>query len=477
VPQYIAEFWFCLSVNCDSIAVEMPRTLLVVDDEEAARYALRRIFAGEYKVLEADSVRQARSILEREPPDVILLDYGLPGEDGMQLLQETVASTLAPAVIMITAHGSERLAVEAMKTGAYDYLVKPYDIDEIRLAVEHAIEWQDLKAEVSGLRDRLAGEGDFGGMSGVSRSMRELFQTAQRVAASDLPVLILGESGTGKDLLAREIHSRSARSRQRFVALNCAALPESLVESELFGHEKGAFTQALAAHPGKFEQAGRGTLFLDEIGDMDLGTQAKILRAVESGSIERLGGTQPVPVDVRLISATNKSPETAIREGRFRQDLYFRLAAVTLFIPPLRDRREDIPSLVTRFWQDAQKKYARPGPELMPGAILRLQEEAWPGNVRQLRSTVERLFVLATRERADAEAVAAVLQPLKQVESSSSDAIFAPADFREARRRFEAEYIARKLRENAGNISRTAEAVGLARQHLQEKIKDLGIVS
>jgi DNA-binding NtrC family response regulator len=314
-------------------------------------------------------------------------------------------------------------------------------------------------------------------MSGVSRSMRELFQTAQRVAASDLPVLILGESGTGKDLLARELHSRSARSRQRFVALNCAALPESLVESELFGHEKGAFTQALATHPGKFEQAGRGTLFLDEIGDMDLGTQAKILRAVESGSIERLGGTQPVPVDVRLISATNKSPETAIREGRLRQDLYFRLAAVILFIPPLRDRREDIPSLVTRFWQDAQKKYGRPGPELMPGAILRLQDEPWPGNVRHLRSTVERLFVLATRERADAEAVSAVLQPLKQVESSPSDEVFAPADFREARRRFEAEYLARKLRENSGNITRTAEAVGLARQHLQEKIKELGIVS
>ncbi|MGD0580890.1 MAG: sigma-54 dependent transcriptional regulator, partial [Bryobacteraceae bacterium] len=286
-----------------------------------------------------------------------------------------------------------------------------------------------------------------------------------------------GESGTGKDLLAHELHTRSARGRQRFVALNCAALPESLVESELFGHEKGAFTNALVTRPGKFEQAGRGTLFLDEIGDMDLGTQAKILRAVESGAIERLGGNQPIPVDVRLISATNKSPEAAIRDGRFRQDLYFRLAAVTLLIPPLRDRREDIPSLVTRFWQDVQKKYDRPGPELAPGAILRLQEEPWPGNVRHLRSAVERLFILATREKVDAEAVSAVLQPMRQLESSPADTMFAAADYRGARRRFEAEYLARKLRENSGNISRTAEAIGLARQHLQEKIKELGIVS
>jgi len=355
--------------------------------------------------------------------------------------------------------------------------VKPYDIEEIRLTVAHAFEWLDLNAEVSGLRDRLAGEGDFGNMSGTSRHMRELFQTAQRVASSDLPVLILGESGTGKDLLARELHARSARSRQKFVALNCAALPESLVESELFGHEKGSFTNALVSHAGKFEQAARGTLFLDEIGDMELATQAKILRAVESGAIERLGGTQPVLVDVRLISATNKSPDAAIREGRFREDLYFRLAAVVLSIPPLRDRREDIPALVARFWQDTRKKYDRAGPELMPDAMARLQEESWPGNARQLRSAVERLFVLAPREKADADAVAGVLQPVQRAESSVTDALFAAPDFREARRRFESEYLARKLRENSGNISRTADAIGLARQHLHEKIKELGIVS
>jgi DNA-binding NtrC family response regulator len=459
------------------MSVRVTRTLLVVDDEEAARYAVRRIFGSDYTVLEADSVRKARSTLEQTQPDVILLDYGLPVEDGMVLLQEVVARPPAPAVIMITAHGSERLAVEAMKAGAFDYLVKPYDIDEIRLAVEHAVEWQELKTEVTGLRDRLAGEGDFGGMSGVSRPMRELFQTAQRVAASDLPVLILGESGTGKDMLAHEIHARSNRARNKFLALNCAALPETLVESELFGHEKGAFTHAISTRPGRFEQATRGTLFLDEIGDMDLGTQAKILRAVESGFVERLGGTQPVPVDVRLISATNRSPEAAIREGRFRQVLSFRIAAVTLFVPPLRDRREDIPSLVTRFWQDAQKKYGRPGPRLEPGAILRLQDEPWPGNVRQLRSTVEKLFVLAPGESVDASSITTAIDPVHPSAATPAESCFAEPDYRNARRCFETEFIIRKLRENAGNISRTAGAIGLARQHLQEKIRELGIIT
>jgi len=448
-----------------------------VDDEEAARYALRRIFRDQYRVLETDSVAGARQLLRRDQPDLILLDYGLPGEDGMKLLREVEERSPAPAVIMITAYGNERLAVEAMKAGAYDYLAKPYDVDEMRLAVARAIERQELLAEVAGLRDRLAGEGDFGRMIGATRPMRDLFQTAQRVAAADLSVLILGESGTGKDLLAQEIHARSARAAGRFVALNCAALPENLVESELFGHEKGAFTNALAARAGKFEQAHKGTLFLDEIGDMELPTQAKILRAVESGSVERLGGTQLISVDVRIISATHRALDEAIRDALFREDLYFRLASVTLFIPPLRNRREDIPTLILRFWQDLQRKYGRSGPELRPAAIARLQEAPWPGNVRQLRSVVEKLFILAPGDSADAKDAAAALETVPSVAGPGDDPIFGTPDFREARRRFEAEYISRKLRENGGNITRTAESIGVARQHLQEKIKELGIAS
>ncbi|MCX6636452.1 MAG: sigma-54 dependent transcriptional regulator [Acidobacteria bacterium] len=448
--------------------------ILIVDDEPAVRYSLARAFRAEYRTVEAGSVDEARSQLAIARPDVILLDYSMPEADGMVLLRELSDTPDAPAVIMITAHGSERLAVEAMKAGAYDYLTKPFDLDELRLTVNRALERQGLRREVQGLREQLAGEGQFGRMIGVSPAMRELFQTATRVAESELPVLLLGESGTGKDLLAQEIHARSRRARQRMVALNCAALPENLVESELFGYEKGAFTGALAARAGRFEAAHQGTLFLDEIGDMGPATQAKILRAVESGTIERLGGSRPVSIDVRLISATNVELQAAIAKGRFREDLYYRLAGVTLYLAPLRRRKDDIPLLVERFWSDARKRHQFPGPELSREAILRLCEAPWPGNVRQLRNVVEKLFVLC---RGDAIAVADVeaslaAEPVKA--ASELDDALAIADFRDAKRRFEAEYLTRKLREHGGNVTRTAAAIGLERQSLQEKIRKLG---
>jgi DNA-binding NtrC family response regulator len=456
----------------------MVHTLLVVDDEAAARYALRQAFQAQYRIVEAGTAGEARERLRADRPAVVLLDYNLPGEDGLSLLREIAAGDDAPAIIMITAHGSERVAVEAMKAGAYDYLAKPYELDELRLVVARAIERQELRTLVHDLRERLAAEGAFGGMVGGSAAMRELFSTAERVAQTDLSVLLLGESGTGKDLLAEEIHARSARARGRLVALNCAALPETLVESELFGYEKGAFTGAAAAKAGKFEQADGGTLFLDEIGDMTAATQAKILRAVESGAVERLGGTRAVRVDVRLIAATNQDLEAAMAEGRFRQDLYFRLAGVTLFLPPLDQRRDDIPLLVERFWEELRRKYGRQGPELTRDAILRLQEARWPGNVRQLRSTVEKLFVLARQERVTTEDVAAALVPARAAAAAApalpETSLDAP-DYREARRLFEIAYLTRKLREHGGNVTRTAAAIGLERQSLQEKIKQLGI--
>lgn len=452
----------------------MPNTLLVVDDEPAARYALARAFQPEFRTIEAASVVEAREKLAADRPDVILLDYNLPGEDGMVLLRELSGMPEAPAVIMITAHGSERVAVEAMKAGAYDYLAKPYDVDELRLVVNRALERQQLRSEVHVLRERLAGEGQFGRMIGSSAAMRELFVLAERVAETDLPLLLLGESGTGKDMLAQEIHARSARARQRFVALNCAAVPETLVESELFGYVKGAFTGATSSRPGRFELAQGGTLFLDEIGDMAPSTQAKILRAAESGVVERLGDSRTVQVDVRLISATNQDLQAAIRQGRFRQDLYFRLAGVTLYLPPLRQRPEDIPLLVERFRNDFCRKYDRPGPELARDALTSLELAPWPGNVRQLRNTMERLFVLARRGRVTVEDVAAAFET-GLAPSTSEDDILAPLDFREARRRFEVAYLTRKLRENQGNVTRTAAAIGLERQSLQEKIKKLGI--
>jgi len=451
----------------------MPQTLLVVDDEAAARFALKRAFQAQYEVLEAETVEAARRAIRAGNPQVMLLDYTLPGEDGMVLLKELNLGPHSPAVIMITAYGSERIAVDAMKNGAFDYLPKPYDLEELRLVVERAFEHQALRRELQDLRDRLAGEGQFGRMVGDSPAMREVFLMAERVAQTDLPVLILGESGTGKDLLAQEIHARSPRARGRLVALNCAALPEHLVESELFGYEKGAFTGAAGARPGKFELATGGTLFLDEIGDMTPATQAKILRAAETGMVERLGASRPAQVDVRIVAATNQDLGTAIRQGRFRQDLYFRLAGMTLYLPPLRQRREDIPLLVETFWSDLRRKYKREGPELTREAMVLLGGGDWPGNVRQLRSAVERLFVLARSERVTAADVKMAAEPLPF--GGKSEPYLEAADYREARKLFEMEYLTRKLREHGGNVTRTAAAIGLERQSLQEKIRQLGI--
>jgi DNA-binding NtrC family response regulator len=451
-------------------------TLLVVDDEAASRYSVSRVFQSLYRIVEAASVAEARERLQSDRPDIVLLDFNMPGEDGMVLLQELRPDPDAPAVIMITAHGSERVAVEAMKAGAYDYLAKPYELDELRLVVSRAIEHQELRRELHGLREQLAGEGQFGRMVGASAAMRELFQNADRVAQSDLPVLLLGESGTGKDLLAQEIHARSPRSKKRLVALNCAALPETLVESELFGYEKGAFTGATTARAGKFELADGGTLFLDEIGDMDPATQAKILRAVESGAVERLGGSRPIAVDTRIISATNQELQAAIRESRFREDLYFRLAGVTLYLPPLRQRREDIPLLIERLWSSQQGKYKKQGPELTREALAALEGSSWPGNVRQLHNVIERLFVMTGGEKVTAADVTAALGPGSPAATSSLEGPLSAPDLREGRRLFEVEYLTRKLREYGGNVTRTAKEIGIERQSLQEKIKKLGIV-
>jgi DNA-binding NtrC family response regulator len=469
-------FWPCRHHGGGKMYVPPPMlaTLLVVDDDPAARYAMARVFEGELRVVEAATIAEGRERLPAELPAVVLLDYNLPDGDGLELLREIGDAPESPAVIMITAHGSERVAVEAMKAGAYDYLTKPYDIDELRLTVSRALERQQLRSEVCDLRERLAAEGQFGRMIGASQAMRELFVLAEQVARTDLPVLLLGESGAGKDMLAQEIHARSPRAAQRFVALNCAAVPETLVESELFGYVKGAFTGATSTRAGKFELAQGGTLFLDEIGDMAPPTQAKILRAAESGAVERLGDSKSLRVDVRLISATNQDLESAIRESRFRQDLYFRLAGVSLYLPPLRQRREDIPLLVEVFWDDLRRKYDRIGPELSREALLSLEEAPWPGNVRQLRNAVERLFVLAREGKVTKEDVADAVR-LGPVAAAPADDLLAPADFREARSRFEAAYLARKLREHQGNVTRTAAAIGLERQSLQEKLKKLGI--
>ncbi len=460
---------------CDNQPLEMQRSILIVDDEQGARYTLLRVFEGRHRTVAVENVARARERLRAEHFDIVLLDQNMPDEDGLSLLSELGRSPDSPAVIMITAYGNERLAVSAMKAGACDYLTKPYDLDELRLLVQRALERQNLREEVRGLREYLAAEGQFGCMIGASSSMRELFQQAQRVAEADLPVLILGESGTGKDLLAQEIHARSSRCRGRFVALNCAALPEALVEAELFGVEKNVAT-GVSARAGKFELAHQGTLFLDEIADMEPATQTKILRASESGTMERLGGSRPVPADARLVSATNKDILALVRENRFREDLYYRLVGVTLFIPPLRERAGDIPLLSGHFWTSLEQKYKRTGPELGREALAELAGLPWPGNVRQLRSTLEKLFVLVRSEQVKSEDVIALFRAEAPNNHNHEAPGFWLQDYREARREWERQYLTRKLRDFGGNVTRTAAAIGLERQSLQEKIRTLDVV-
>ena len=324
--------------------------ILIVDDEEAARYGIRRALESRTsRIFEADSAKAARSLIQEHQPQLILVDINMPEEDGISLVKSLAELPFRPLAIMITAYSSAKVAVDAMKAGAYDYLTKPFEIDELRLVVNRALEKIDLERENRDLRNQIAVDGQFGRLLGKSSRMQHLFATADQVAAADVTVLIYGESGTGKELLAREMHDRSPRKKAAFVAVNCAALPDTLIESELFGHEKGAFTGASEQRKGKFELAHGGTLFLDEIGDMNPLTQAKVLRAIEERRIERLGGSASIACDVRLISATHKDLSAEVEAGRFRQDLFYRLKVVTLDIPPLRQHREDLPLLIQSF--------------------------------------------------------------------------------------------------------------------------------
>src|ERR1700733_13563046 len=325
------------------------KTILIVDDEPAARYGLRRALESKYRIAEADSAEAAREALSRERPDLVLLDVVLPGQDGISFLRWMREQGSELPVLMVSALDTAKTAVEALQLGAADYLVKGFELEELRQRVANLLKLATLEKENDSLRRRMTTEGQFGQMIGRTAEMRRAFEVADRVPPTDSTVLILVESGTGKDLLAQEIHARSPRAGKPFVAVNCAALPETLIESELFGYERGAFTGAAQQKKGKFELASSGTLFLDEIGDMNPVTQAKVLRALESRRIERLGGGQSVEVDVRVVSATHRDLAAEIAAGRFREDLYYRLRVVTLDIPPLRDHKEDIPVLAEAF--------------------------------------------------------------------------------------------------------------------------------
>ena len=459
---------------------------MIVDDEEAARYGMRRALSTfGYNITEAGSAEAARALIKQQQPDLLLLDVNLPGMSGLEFLRELKdANGNGPLVIIVTAHGSERLAVEAVKTGAYDYLSKPFELEDLRLVVKNAAETVQLRRENFSLRRRIEVErSQRGALIGNSEAMQRVRGTIEKVAETDATVLVRGESGTGKELVAREIHERnSVRRTGSFVAVNCAALPSELIESELFGHEKGAFTGAAAKREGKFEQADGGTLFLDEIGDMSSNVQAKLLRALEERRIERLGGNDSIPVDVRIVSATHRPLEQEITNGNFRADLFYRLRVVTIDIAPLRERREDIPLLVDTFLRLAVERYELPQRSLSQGALKRLVEYNWPGNVRELKNTIDRAVIMAegdeisVRDLPD-EITAGIPATAHTDEEGDSDGLRVPftADFREDRREFERRYITRCLEYTQGNVTRAAEILDMHRQSLQHKLRQLGL--
>jgi DNA-binding NtrC family response regulator len=454
------------------------KTILIVDDEPAARYGLRRALEAKYRIAEADSAESAREALPREQPDLVLLDMVLPGQNGISFLRWMREQGSEVPVLMVSALDTAKTAVEALQVGATDYLVKGFELEELRQRVGNLLKLATLERENGDLRRRLTTEGQFGQMIGRTAEMRRAFEMADRVASADSTVLILGESGTGKDLLAQEIHARSPRSAKPFVAVNCAALPETLIESELFGYERGAFTGAAQQKKGKFELASGGTLFLDEIGDMNPTTQAKVLRALENRTIERLGGTQSIPVDVRVISATHRNLAAEIRAGKFREDLFYRLRVVTVELPSLRAHKEDISVLAETFMQMHGLRLGRTA-RLSREAVAALERYDWPGNVRELKNALERSLVLCRGEEIGVddlpEEVARGEAILHNSSGDGHDVGMGERDFREAKRKFEVAYLTKQLVSHRWNVSRTAATVGLHRQSLQEKLRELGI--
>jgi two-component system response regulator AtoC/two-component system nitrogen regulation response regulator NtrX len=458
------------------MAGERDFSILVVDDEQAARYSAKRAFGGDYDVREADSGEAALKSMRGDPADLVLLDLSMPGMDGMETLAKLRELPAPPPVIMITAHGSERLAVEAIRRGATDYIAKPYELDELKASVRNALERVRLERENARLRDEIARAAGDRPLIGESPAVRELLSRIQAVAEVDVTVLVRGESGTGKELVAREIHRMSSRSDRSFVGVNAAAIPEGLVESELFGHERGAFTGADRRREGRFEQAAGGTLFLDEIGDMPLTAQAKILRLLEERTFERVGGSGSVVADVRLITATHHDLREDIERSRFREDLYYRIRVVELVVPPLRERGGDVLLLAGRFAQEFAARYGKEIVGFTDDAVEVLDACSWPGNVRELRNAVETGVVLAGSERiglADLPEEVRGTGALPPPSGGKWEPLRVAS--KRSQEKFDRAYISRALAESDGNTSAAARLLGMYRQTLQNKMRALGL--
>ncbi len=441
--------------------------ILVVDDEENVRLSLEGVLQDEgYEVHSCASGEECLELLERRSFDLILLDVWLPGKDGLEVLRQIRQQRPRQYVVMISGHGTIETAVRSTKQGAFDFVEKPLTTEKVVLAIEHALEHERLARENQDLRRQLQQDTV---MIGNSVPMLALRQQIEYAAPTEGRILIYGENGTGKELVARLLHLRSQRRDRAFVDVNCAAIPEDLIEAELFGAVKGAFTGADESRTGKFEQAHGGTLFLDEVGDMSLKTQAKVLRVLEEQRFHPVGSSRAMEVDVRVIAATNMDLEAEIEKGTFRQDLFFRLNVIPFEVPALRDRREDVPLLTEYFLEMFCRRYGKPPKKLAPKALEKLAAYDWPGNVRELKNMVERLVIMLPQESLRvADLPAAVLGgPLQDPGQAAS--------LQQARRRFEKKYILEKLLENGGNVSRTAEAIGMERTHLHRKLKDYRI--
>ncbi len=453
----------------------MNPTILIVDDEKHTREGLRASLEDSFEVYIAADIGGAFSVLERETVDLVLTDLRLGGEDGMTLVEKALALPHPPVVIMMTAYGSVDAAVEAMKRGAYDFVTKPLNIDRVELLIQRALRSRKVEKEVVELKQQVERRYGLERLIGESLPMHEVFDTIKQVAPTRATVLIQGESGTGKELAAQALHALSGRPKQKFVAVHVAGLRDTVVESELFGHERGAFTGAVERRIGRFEQANGGTLFLDEIGEIDAAMQVKLLRVLgEERAFERVGGNVPIKVDVRLVAATNKDLAKLVSDGKFREDLFFRLTVVQLTMPPLRQRKEDIPLLVHAFLKQFAEENGKPVAEITPEAMDALLRYDWPGNVRKLRNVIENCVVMTSGPKIGLRNIPAEVREATNGGGTLASSKFIPAkgskfNLHETEHRL----ILQALEDTGGNVTQAAKKLGISRRTLHRKINEL----
>lgn len=454
----------------------MKKRVLLVDDEPRVRASLKLVLEPVYDVLEAADAQEGLDLFKRESPNLVLLDVILPGTDGLSVLESMRTDDPTVPVIMLTGTKSVKTAVDAMKLGAADYLSKPFDIEELRIVVDRTLNSQDLEREVRQLRAQIVQRYAFHNLIGKSPSMQEIYAKIEQVADSRTTVLITGESGTGKELVAKAIHYNSSRRDRPFIALNCAALPETLIESELFGHEKGSFTDATARRVGQFELANSGTLFLDEIGDLSATTQAKLLRVLQEREFNRIGGVQSIKVDVRIIAATNKNLDELVRKGLFREDLYYRINVIALYLPPLRERGEDIPLLAKHFLAKRIEEERRSVQEFSKEALELIGRYPWPGNVREMENIIEQAFIWSKGSTViTLEHLPTILRTDTRSTSLRDDTLAGRLSLEKAVMEFEREIILDALKRTNYIQTHAASMLGISRRMLKYRMDTLGI--